>query len=67
MCNVSLYRNRDCFLGPTEEQMEAVKHAYNSFPNDCSTKSNLRFLYHDLEKLGVREEPEYYQHFDPDC
>lgn len=52
---------------PSEEQMEAVKHAYNSFPNDCPIKSNLRLLYHDLEKLGVREEPEYYQHFDPDC
>ena len=36
---------------PSEEQMEAVKHAYNSFPNDCPTKSNLRLLYHDLEKL----------------
>jgi len=36
---------------PSKEQMEAVKHAYNSFPNDCHTKSNLRLLYYDLEKL----------------
>ena len=36
---------------PSEEQMRAVKHAYNSFPNDCFTKSNLKLLYHDLEKL----------------
>ncbi len=24
-------------------------------------------LYEQLKKLGVKEEPEYYQHFDPDC
>ena len=36
---------------PSEEQMEAIKHAYNSFPNDCPTKSNLMFLYRDLKKL----------------
>lgn len=35
---------------PSEEQMEAIKHAYNSFPNDCPTKSNLMFLYRDLKK-----------------
>lgn len=23
--------------------------------------------FNDLEKLGVKKEPEYYQHFDPDC
>ena len=36
---------------PSEEQIKAIKHAYNSFPNDCSTKLNLRLLYHDLQKL----------------
>ena len=36
---------------PSEEQMEAVEHAYNSFPNDCPTKSNLRRLFFDLKKL----------------
>jgi len=36
---------------PSEEQMKAIEHAYNSFPNNCPTKSNLRLLYRDLEKL----------------
>ena len=36
---------------PTEEQIIAVEHAYNSFPNDCPTKTNLRHLYFDLKKL----------------
>jgi len=45
------YKNCNSHWKPSDEQMEAVKHAYNSFPNDCLTKSNLRLLYHDLEKL----------------
>lgn len=36
---------------PSEEQIKAVEHAYNSFPNDCPTKSNLRRLSFDLKKL----------------
>ena len=36
---------------PSEEQIKAVEHAYNSFPNDCPTKSNLRHLFFDLKKL----------------
>lgn len=36
---------------PSKEQVEAIKHAYNSFPNDCPTKSNLKLLYFDLKKL----------------
>ena len=45
------YKNCNSHWKPSDEQMQAVKHAYNSFPNDCLTKSNLRLLYHDLEKL----------------
>jgi hypothetical protein len=29
--------------------------------------SVLKSLYEQLQKLGMKEEPEYYQHFDPDC
>ena len=36
---------------PSEEQIKAVEHAYNSFPNDCPTKSNLRRLSFDLKEL----------------
>lgn len=36
---------------PGKEQMKAIEHAYNSFPNDCPTKSNLKLLYSDLKKL----------------
>jgi hypothetical protein len=36
---------------PSEEQIKAVEHAYNSFPNECPTKSNLRRLSFDLKKL----------------
>ena len=45
---------------PSEEQMEALKEC-----GEC--KRCIKELYEQLLKLGVKEEPEYYQHFDPDC
>lgn len=51
---------------PTEEQMKALKNsAYGTYQNGDGPA--LRELYEQLLKLGVKEEPEYYQHFDPDC
>lgn len=51
---------------PSEEQIEVLKDvAYGTYQNGDGPA--LRNLYDDLKKLGVKEEPEYYQHFDPDC
>ena len=49
---------------PSEEQMEELSKACRFIPYNCDI---LESLYKQLEKLGVKEEPEYYQHFDPDC
>ena len=35
---------------PSKEQMEAIKHSYNSFPNHCPTKLELKSLYEQLKK-----------------
>ena len=51
---------------PSKEQMKALKNsAYGIYQNGDGPA--LRELYEQLLKLGVKEEPEYYQHFDPDC
>ena len=51
---------------PSEEQMDTLKNvAYGTYQNGNGPA--LRSLYEQLKKLGVKEEPEYYQHFDPDC
>jgi hypothetical protein len=51
---------------PSKEQMDALKDvAYGTYQNGNGPA--LRSLYEQLKKLGVKEEPEYYQHFDPDC
>ena len=50
----------------SKEQMDALKNvAYGTYQNGNGPA--LRSLYEQLKKLGVKEEPEYYQHFDPDC
>lgn len=53
---------------PSEEQMEAL---CSKLPiikgRGDKVQDILQTLYDDLKKLGVEEEPEYYQHFDPDC
>ena len=50
----------------SKEQMDTLKNvAYGTYQNGNGPA--LRSLYEQLKKLGVKEEPEYYQHFDPDC
>lgn len=49
---------------PSEEQMEELSKACRFIPYNCDI---LESLYEQIEKLEVKEEPEYYQHFDPDC
>ena len=59
---------------PNEEQMEALKYVTKQWEDGKGVACPSSFKYHEitelynqLKKLGVREEPEYYQHFDPDC
>ena len=55
---------------PSEEQMEAMKKSlayWRGTTKEIPSSKLLESLYNALEKLGVKEEPEYYQHFDPDC
>lgn len=49
-----------------KEQMNGLAHAINLDVYDAQ-RYKLDTLYNDLKKLGVKEESEYYQHFDPDC
>ena len=52
---------------PSEELMgclERVMAFKHSEPEDIK---GCKELLEQLKKLGVQEEPEYYQHFDPDC
>lgn len=49
---------------PSEEQMEALKHTAEW---KRYSDPQLFSLYEHLKKLKGQEEPEYYQHFDPDC
>ena len=53
---------------PSEHQMTILK-AVKDYVGKGSGYwgEGLGSLIDDLEKLGVKEEPEYYQHFDPDC
>ena len=54
---------------PSEEQMNRLFSIVAALRKDyCDDMADfLANLYADLKKLGVEEEPEYYQHFDPDC
>jgi len=54
---------------PSEEQMDRLFSIVAALRKDyCDDMADfLTDLYADLKKLGVKEEPEYYQHFDPDC
>ena len=54
---------------PSEEQMNRLFSIIAALRKDyCDDMADfLANLYADLKKLGVKEEPEYYQHFDPDC
>ncbi len=53
---------------PSKEQMCYLKKVYESYDFCDGERDALKSLYNDLlKKLGVKEEPEYYQHFDPDC
>lgn len=51
---------------PSEAQLMAL-HSVIDDESDTIGNEQLKLLYNDLKKLGVKEEPEYYQHFDPDC
>lgn len=54
---------------PSEEQMTMLRAIIND-PNNAGAESchlAMKSLYEQLKKLEVEEEPEYYQHFDPDC
>lgn len=54
---------------PSEEHLGALLAVFND-PNNIGSQTcqlALTDLYEQLKKLGVKEEPEYYQHFDPDC
>ena len=57
------------FWKPSEEQMDRLFSIVAALRKDyCDDMADfLANLYADLKKLGVKEEPEYYQHFDPDC
>lgn len=46
--------------------MKALKEALETYKG-FEEYDVMKSLYNDLKKLGVKEEPEYYQHFDPDC
>lgn len=50
---------------PSAEQMEQLYYA--STPGLVFDWNILKGLFEQLKKLGLKEEPEYYQHFDPDC
>jgi hypothetical protein len=52
---------------PSKEQMRYLKKVYESYDFCDGERDALESLHNDLIKLGVKEEPEYYQHFDPDC
>ena len=54
---------------PSKEQMDRLFSIVVALRKDyCDDMADfLANLYSDLKKLGVKEEPEYYQHFDPDC
>ena len=59
---------------PSEEQMrclcEVVDEAirkHNESVSGYRPARVLKSLYEQLQKLGMKEEPEYYQHFDQDC
>ena len=54
---------------PSEEQMDRLFSIVAALRKDyCDDMADfLANLYADLKKLGVKEEPEYYHHFDPDC
>ena len=54
---------------PSEEQMKALRNvAYKNGNSSLSPYSiSNNSLYEELKKLGMKEEPEYYQHFDQDC
>ena len=52
----------------SEEQMEALERCIEYLEeSDNEDADILAGLYNQIKKLGVKEEPEYYQHFDPDC
>ena len=52
---------------PSKEQMEALHRSIYYLHGEGYEYSDIQSLYEELRKLGVKEEPEYYQHFDPDC
>ena len=51
---------------PSEEQMDSLRDTIVQ-TKGYSWSMYLPELYEHLKKLGVKEDPEYYQHFDPDC
>lgn len=54
---------------PSKEQMDRLFSIVAALRKDyCDDMADfLANLHADLKKLGVKEEPEYYQHFEPDC
>lgn len=53
---------------PSEEQMQALGRCLDYLDeSDNEDFEIMQEIYDNLKKLGVKEEPEYYQHFDPDC
>lgn len=54
---------------PSEEQMKALERTTRlaNFGLEEDRRKALVSLYEQLKRLGVKDNPEYYQHFDPDC
>lgn len=52
---------------PDGQQLDCLRHMINVSTVGKIDKQLVQDLYEQLKKLGVKEEPEYYQHFDPDC
>lgn len=54
---------------PSEAQMEALLNAekYLNAGLQYGSARRIAELIEQIKKQGVKEEPEYYQHFDPDC
>lgn len=54
---------------PSKEQIEALERTIHlsNFGTEENRRNSLSSLLKELKKLGVKEEPEYYQYFDSDC
>lgn len=59
-------KNKRCDM--VSGSFRTKKEAEDAYEKYWKPRNGLCTLcYEQLKKLGVKEEPEYYQHFDPDC